>query len=80
MKTLAKAEIKKFAKVVSDTFLEDMDNVDLQSVTQDEIDAFIIPIMTEVEDIANDTIAVKVKDSFEADPLSETDDWWDDDE
>ena len=75
-KSVPKGEIKRFAKLVADIFLEDMDNADLQSVSQDEIDSFVIPVMTETEDIVNDSIATKVKDSFETDPLNENDDWW----
>lgn len=73
---ISKIEIKKFAKLLSEEFLGDKATSDLQGTTQDHIDAFVVPIMTEVEDIANGLIAEKIRAAFEDDPLSEEDDWW----
>jgi hypothetical protein len=57
-------------------FLEGRTLTDLQGTTQDHIDAFVIPIMTDVEDTINALLAAKIKESFEEDPLGEDDDWW----
>lgn len=73
---MTKTELKKFAKAVADEFLEGKSVSDLQGTTQDHIDSFVIPIMTEVEDAVNALIATKIKESFEEEPLDENDDWW----
>lgn len=74
--SMSKAEIKKFGKLVAESFLDSKGTADLQGLTQDHIDAFIIPVMTEVEDIANGFVANKVRESFEDDPLDADDEWW----
>uniref|UniRef100_A0A6M3JZR8 Uncharacterized protein n=1 Tax=viral metagenome TaxID=1070528 RepID=A0A6M3JZR8_9ZZZZ len=74
--SIPKAELKKFGKLVAESFLEGKVLADLQGLTQDHIDAFIIPVMTEVEDLANGFVANKVRESFEAEPLDEHDEWW----
>lgn len=74
--SIPKSEIKKFAKLVAEDFLEGKSVGEIQGLTQDHIDAFVIPIMTDVEDQANSMISNKIKDSFEADPLEENDEWW----
>ncbi len=73
---ISKVEIKKFAKLLSEEFSGNKETSDLQGTTQDHIDAFVVPIMTEIEDIANGLIAEKIRAAFEDDPLSEEDDWW----
>jgi hypothetical protein len=73
---ISKTEIKKFAKLLTEEFLEDKDTADLQGTTQDHIDAFIVPLMTEVEDLANGFISDKIKVAFEQEPLGEDDEWW----
>jgi len=73
---MSKVEIKKFAKLVVEEFMSGKQSNDLQGITQDHIDAFVIPIMTEVEDVINNVIATKIKESFEEEPLDENDEWW----
>lgn len=75
---ISKTELKRFAKLVADEFLDGKTTADLQGSTQDHIDAFVVPVMTEVEDITNGLIAEKIKASFEHDPLDEDDEWWSD--
>jgi len=74
--SIPKAELKKFGKLVAESFLEEKGAADLQGLTQDHIDAFIIPVMAEVEDFANGFVANKVRESFESEPLGEDDEWW----
>lgn len=74
--SISKIECKKFAKLVTEEFLEGKTLTDLQGTTQDHIDSFVIPIMTDVEDTINSLIAVKITASFEEDSLNEDDDWW----
>jgi hypothetical protein len=74
--SVSKIEIKKFAKLVADVFLDGKSLTDLQGTTQDHIDTFVIPIMTSVEDVINTNLAAKIQESFEEDPLDENDDWW----
>jgi hypothetical protein len=74
--SMSKTELKKFAKLVTETFLEGKESSDLQGITQDHIDSFVIPVMTDVEDMVNSLIAGKIKESFEEAPLDENDDWW----
>jgi len=74
--SISKSEVKKFAKLLAEAFLANKETADLQGSTQDHIDAFVVPVMTEVEDIANGFIAEKIKESFEHDPLDEDDEWW----
>ena len=71
--SIPKSELKRFAKVVSDAFLDDKSGADLQGTVQDHIDTFVIPIMTEIEDIINGQIADKIRASFETNPLDEDD-------
>jgi len=73
---ISKAEIKKFAKLLAEEFLDGRGTSDLQGSTQDHIDSFVIPLMAEVECIINDLIAEKIRASFDHDPLDEDDDWW----
>jgi len=73
---MSKIEVKKFAKLVVEEFMDGKHPSDLQGITQDHIDAFVIPLMTEVEDQVNAMIATKIKESFEEEPLDENDDWW----
>lgn len=75
---ISKTEIKKFAKLLAEEFLGEKTTSELQGTTQDHIDTFIIPVMTEVEDIANGMMATKIKESFDHDPLNEDDEWWSD--
>lgn len=75
---ISKTESKKFAKLVAEAFLDGKTTADLQGSTQDHIDAFVVPIMTDVEDVANGLIAEKIRASFEHDPLDEDDEWWSD--
>lgn len=74
--SISKTECKKFAKLVTEEFLEGKALTDLQGTTQDHIDSFVIPIMTDVEDTINSLIAVKITASFEEGSLNEDDDWW----
>ena len=74
--SISKIEIKKFAKLIAEKFLENKSPIELQSMTQDYIDTFIIPIVTEVEDVANNLIAEKVVSAFEEKKLEEDEDWW----
>jgi hypothetical protein len=74
--SMSKIELKKFAKLVTEVFLEGKESSDLQGITQDHIDSFVIPVMTDVEDMVNSLIAGKIKESFEEAPLDENDDWW----
>ena len=74
--SIPKIEIKKFAKLIAEKFLENKSPIELQSMTQDYIDTFIIPIVTEVEDVANNLIAEKVVSAFEEKKLEEDEDWW----
>lgn len=74
--SIPKTEVKKFAKLISDEFLRNKSNGELQAVLQDHVDSFIIPIVSEVEDICNDTIATKIRELSDEAPLGEDDDWW----
>ena len=74
--SLPKVEVKKFSKLVTEEFLSDKTGADLQVTTQDHIDSFVIPIMTEVEDMINSMIADKIRESFDTEPLDEDDEWW----
>jgi hypothetical protein len=74
--SISKVEVKKFAKLVVEEFLGGKGTGDLQGTTQDHIDAFVIPIMTDVEDCINALLATKIKESFEEAPLEEDDEWW----
>ena len=74
--SIPKIEIKKFAKLIAEKFLDNKSPTELQSMTQDYIDTFIIPIVTEVEDVANNLIAEKVVSAFEEKKLEEDEDWW----
>lgn len=74
--SIPKTEIKKFSKMVVEEFLSDKNAADLQGITQDHIDAFVIPVMTEVEDIINTGIADKIRAAYDTEPLGESDEWW----
>ncbi len=74
--SISKVEIKKFVKLVTDEFLDEKDSSFLQGLTQDHIDAFVIPIMMDVEDMIKSAIATKVKESFDEEPLDSEDEWW----
>lgn len=74
--SINRVEIKRFAKLIAEEFLKDVEPSNLQSTSQDEIDGFIIPITSDVEDLANDIIAEKIRESFENSPLDPDDEFW----
>lgn len=65
-----------FAKIIAEEFLREKTNADLKIIEQDNIDTFVIPIMSEVEDMINDFIGQKIQEAFTDAPLKAEEDWW----
>lgn len=73
---VTKGKKVEFAKYVAEEFLRGKEEKRITSLSQDEIDAYVVPIMTEVEDMTMDFVSQRILASNRTDKLSPTDSWW----